>query len=100
MHDFEWNGGGSWNGHPWKAGELPTDTTLLFYLFAAFVEVKHICTSPAVGIIEILCPIPTSISSGKPRLDAMQTNGEQRRKALHAVPYSALNGHLSCQMPK
>ncbi|KAK9851348.1 hypothetical protein WJX84_001241 [Apatococcus fuscideae] len=38
VHDFEWNGGGEWNGHPWKAGELPTDTTLIFYLFAAFIE--------------------------------------------------------------
>lgn len=35
---FAWNGGGSWGGKPWSP-ELPTDSSLLLYLFAAFLAV-------------------------------------------------------------
>lgn len=34
--DYKWNGGGDWNGKSWS-NELPTDSSLLLYLFAAFV---------------------------------------------------------------
>jgi len=34
--DFKWNGGGEWNGKPWSA-DLPTDSALLLYIFAAFL---------------------------------------------------------------
>ncbi|CAL8469889.1 g9431 [Coccomyxa elongata] len=33
---FAWNGGGTWGGKPWSP-ELPTDSALLLYLFAAFL---------------------------------------------------------------
>ena len=36
MAAFEWSQGGEWNGKPWSA-ELPTDSALLFYLFAAYL---------------------------------------------------------------
>ena len=36
MMDFKWNGGGSSNGKDWSS-ELPTDSALLLYLFAAFL---------------------------------------------------------------
>lgn len=35
---FTWNSGGSWGYKPWST-ELPTDSALVFYLFAAFLEV-------------------------------------------------------------
>lgn len=35
---FTWNGGGSWAHKPWSH-ELPADSALVFYLFAAFLEV-------------------------------------------------------------
>ncbi|KAL3155456.1 hypothetical protein ABBQ38_011012 [Trebouxia sp. C0009 RCD-2024] len=34
---FSWNGGGDWAHKPWS-NELPTDSALVFYLFAAFLE--------------------------------------------------------------
>eukprot|EP00878_Enallax_costatus_P007856 GHUV01008221.1.p1 GENE.GHUV01008221.1~~GHUV01008221.1.p1 ORF type:complete len:623 (+),score=170.79 GHUV01008221.1:49-1917(+) len=34
---FNWNGGGEHEGRPWTA-ELPTDSALLYYLFAAFLD--------------------------------------------------------------
>lgn len=36
MIDFKWDGGGEWNGKRWTA-EMPTDSALLLYLFAAFL---------------------------------------------------------------
>ena len=36
--DFTWNGGGAWDGKPWST-DLPTDSALLLYLFAAYLEV-------------------------------------------------------------
>ena len=36
MIEFKWNGGGDWNRKSWSA-DLPTDSTILFYLFAAFL---------------------------------------------------------------
>ena len=36
MMDFEWDGGGHWNGKPWTT-DLPTDSVLALYLFAAFL---------------------------------------------------------------
>ncbi|EIE25704.1 hypothetical protein COCSUDRAFT_64788 [Coccomyxa subellipsoidea C-169] len=36
---FDWDGGGSWGGKPWSP-ELPTDSALLLYLFAAFLTNK------------------------------------------------------------
>ena len=36
---FRWAGGGAWGGKPWSA-ELPTDSALLLYLFAAFLEAR------------------------------------------------------------
>ena len=35
---FTWNSGGAWLGKPWSP-ELLTDSALVFYLFAAFLEV-------------------------------------------------------------
>ena len=35
---FTWNSGGDWAHKPWS-NELPTDSALVFYLFAAFLEV-------------------------------------------------------------
>lgn len=35
---YRWNGGGSWSGGPWSP-DLPTDSALLFYIFAAYLEV-------------------------------------------------------------
>lgn len=37
MKEFNWNGGGEHAGRPWTP-ELPTDSALLYYLFAAFLE--------------------------------------------------------------
>jgi Cytochrome B561, N terminal len=34
---FTWNGGGEHAGAPWSA-DLPSDSGLLFYLFAAFLD--------------------------------------------------------------
>ena len=36
MAAFEWAGGGEWGGKPWSP-ELPTDSALAFYLFAAYL---------------------------------------------------------------
>lgn len=36
MAAFEWNAGGEWGGKPWSA-ELPTDSALVFYLFASYL---------------------------------------------------------------
>lgn len=36
MAAFEWNKGGEWGGKPWSP-ELPTDSALLFYLFASYL---------------------------------------------------------------
>jgi hypothetical protein len=36
MAAYEWSRGGEWGGKPWSA-ELPTDSALLFYLFAAYL---------------------------------------------------------------
>ena len=47
MTAFTWNGGSSWNNKPWT-NELPTDSTLVFFLFAAFLEVSHLSDRPAV----------------------------------------------------
>eukprot|EP00878_Enallax_costatus_P036586 GHUV01041100.1.p1 GENE.GHUV01041100.1~~GHUV01041100.1.p1 ORF type:complete len:118 (-),score=14.43 GHUV01041100.1:115-468(-) len=37
VQGFNWNGGGEHEGRPWSA-ELPTDSALLYYLFAAFLD--------------------------------------------------------------
>ncbi|KAL6745009.1 cytochrome B561, N terminal-domain-containing protein [Haematococcus lacustris] len=37
MPAFNWNGGGSWAGRQWGR-DLPTDSSLLLYLFAAFLQ--------------------------------------------------------------
>ena len=37
---FRWNGGGAWAGKPWTAN-LPTDSALALYLFAAFLAAPH-----------------------------------------------------------
>lgn len=37
MAAFTWNSGGAWQGKPWTA-DLPTDSAILLYLFAAFLE--------------------------------------------------------------
>lgn len=36
MPAFTWNGGGEWKGRPWSP-ELPTDSALIFYLFASYL---------------------------------------------------------------
>lgn len=36
MGAFKWNSGGRWNNKPWTP-ELPTDSALVLYLFAAFL---------------------------------------------------------------
>ena len=43
MREFEWAGGGQWAGKAWSA-ELPTDTAMLLFLFAAFLAVR-LCLS-------------------------------------------------------
>ena len=35
---FEWDRGGDWCGYPWNAEILPTDSHLLFYLFAVYLD--------------------------------------------------------------
>ena len=47
MTAFTWNGGSSWNNKSWT-NELPTDSTLVFFLFAAFLEVSQPSDRPAV----------------------------------------------------
>lgn len=37
MAAFTWNGGGGHQGQ-WTVGELPTDSALVLYLFAAFLD--------------------------------------------------------------
>ena len=39
LGEFTWNSGGSWQGKPWST-ELLTDSALVFYLFAAYLEVS------------------------------------------------------------
>ena len=36
---FTWNGGGEWNSRPWSP-DLPTDSALLLYTFAAYLQVR------------------------------------------------------------
>ena len=36
MAAFDWSSGGEWGGKPWSA-ELPTDSALVFYLFASYL---------------------------------------------------------------
>jgi hypothetical protein len=36
MAAYEWSRGGEWGGKPWSA-ELPTDSALLFYIFADYL---------------------------------------------------------------
>jgi len=40
MMDFDWNKGGDFAGKPWST-ELPTDSALVLFLFAAFIEAPH-----------------------------------------------------------
>ena len=62
MAAFEWAGGGEWGGKPWSP-ELPTDSALAFYLFAAYLAApqwlfpqvggEHACGS---GELPASCP--------------------------------------------
>lgn len=36
MVDYEWNEGGTWNNKRWSP-EMPTDSAVLLYLFAAYL---------------------------------------------------------------
>ncbi|KAG2487595.1 hypothetical protein HYH03_013874 [Edaphochlamys debaryana] len=38
LKDFTWNGGSAYAGRPWSADQLPTDSALLLYAFAAFLD--------------------------------------------------------------
>lgn len=49
MTAFTWNAGGTWQGQAWT-GDLPTDAALLFYLFAAFLDVPR-------SALPYLCPL-------------------------------------------
>jgi hypothetical protein len=40
MIEFSWNAGGRWNGKAWSS-DMPTDSTLLLYLFAAYLAAPH-----------------------------------------------------------
>lgn len=40
MADFKWNSGGEWKGKPWSV-ELPTDSSLVLYLFCAFISAPY-----------------------------------------------------------
>ena len=39
LAEFTWDAGGAWQDKPWSI-ELLTDSALIFYLFAAFLEVR------------------------------------------------------------
>ncbi len=42
---FTWNGGGSFAGRSWST-DLPNDSTLLLFLFAAYLEVGFLSLPP------------------------------------------------------
>ena len=42
---FQWQGGGEWAGKPWSE-ELPTDSALILFLFAAFLAVLRTPLNP------------------------------------------------------
>ena len=48
---FRWAAGGAWGGKPWSV-ELPTDSALLLYLFAAFLEARRGSTLPGQRHVE------------------------------------------------
>ncbi len=50
MTAFTWNSGSDLGHKPWS-NELPTDSALVFFLFAAFLEVRH---STLFGLIDLL----------------------------------------------
>lgn len=41
MTAFTWNSGGDWGNKSWS-NELPTDSALVFFLFAAFLQVRSL----------------------------------------------------------
>lgn len=48
MQDFTWDGGGEWQGRAWTA-DLPTDSAVLLYLVAAFLQTPR-CALPTSGL--------------------------------------------------
>eukprot|EP00198_Chlamydomonas_reinhardtii_P004829 XP_001694165.1 predicted protein [Chlamydomonas reinhardtii] len=38
LKDFTWNGGSAYGGRPWSPDQLPNDSALVLYLFAAFLD--------------------------------------------------------------
>ena len=40
MIEYSWNAGGRWNGKAWSS-DMPTDSALLLYLFAAYLAAPH-----------------------------------------------------------
>ncbi|KAG2427020.1 hypothetical protein HYH02_014666 [Chlamydomonas schloesseri] len=38
LKDFTWNGGSAYGGRPWSPDQLPNDSALILYLFAAFLD--------------------------------------------------------------
>ncbi|GIL43997.1 hypothetical protein Vafri_1583 [Volvox africanus] len=38
LKEFTWNGGAAYAGRPWSADQLPNDSTLVLYLFAAYLD--------------------------------------------------------------
>ena len=39
LGEFVWNRGGGWQGKPWTP-DLLTDSALVFYLFASYLQVR------------------------------------------------------------
>ncbi|EFJ43501.1 hypothetical protein VOLCADRAFT_96395 [Volvox carteri f. nagariensis] len=38
LKEFTWNGGAAYAGRPWSADQLPNDSALVLYLFAAYLD--------------------------------------------------------------
>lgn len=51
---FQWHGGGSWQGRPWSP-DLPNDSALLLYLFAAFLATQGWETPLQVRADSVVC---------------------------------------------
>jgi hypothetical protein len=61
MPAFTWNGGGEWKGKSWSP-ELPTDSALMFYLFASYLAAPQWFFLQASNLVVRPCETRSSSS--------------------------------------
>jgi Cytochrome B561, N terminal len=72
---FEWSSGGEWMGKAWTPDDLPTDSSLLFYIFSAYLAApkwifpSHLGSSSLPdGVQGLLGAVPLYVGKAPPRV--------------------------------